>query len=194
MTVLGPLIIRTVIWELTWPSVKIKTLEGNAQRWRMATREAIEAHVSWRVSWCVLLLSVTFHLKLFNNGKIYKQKNSYFITNGRSIRAEKRRIQEQASWRVSSEVISIRLPSVTFHLEIVLRWKKFLQAENLAVFYYQRQSHDCGDHVVWLISICYWRYNVIFDTPRSPPAEKSFSLLLEIFNFAMLFFFLPNFD
>ena len=126
--------------------------------------------------------------------KIYKQKNSYFITNGRSILAEKRRIQEQASWRVSSEVISIRLPSVTFHLEIVLRCKKFLQAENLAVFYYQRQSHDCGDHVVWLISICYWRYNVIFDTPRSPPAEKSFSLLLEIFNFAMLFFFLPNFD
>ena len=88
----------------------------------------------------------------------------------------------------------IRLPSVTIHLKIILRWKRFLQAENLAVFYYQRQSHDCGDHVVWLISICYWRYNVIFDTPRSPPAEKSFSLLLEIFNFAMLFFFLPNFD
>ena len=127
--------------------------------------------------------------------KIYKQKNSYFmrVTNGRSIRAEKRRIQEQASWRVSSEVISIRLPSVTFHLEIVLRWKKFLQAENLAVFYYQRQSHDCGDHVVWLIfMLLAIQHDFRYTHPL--PAEKSFSLLLEIFNFAMLFFFLPNFD
>ena len=195
MTVLGALLIVTVIWELTWANVKIKTRKWNAQRCRMAKRTEIQTHVSCRVSWCCSsALSHFPSQNYFITEKIYKQKNSYFITNGRSIRAEKRRIQEQASWRVSSEVISIRLPSVTFHLEIVLRWKKFLQAENLAVFYYQRQSHDCEDHVVWLISICYWRYNVIFDTPRSPPAEKSFSLLLEIFNFAMLFFFLPNFD
>ena len=126
--------------------------------------------------------------------KIYKQKNSYFITNRRSILAEKRRIQEQASWRVSSEVISIRLPSVTFHVEIVLRWKKFLQAENLAVFYYTKDNRATAGTMWFVQFLCYWRYSVIFDTPCSPPVEKSFSLLLEIFNFAMLFFFLPNFD
>ena len=85
----------------------------------------------------------------------------------------------------------IRLPSVTFHLKIILRWKRFLKAENLAVLYYQRQSHDCGEHVVWLISML---MAIQRDFRYTPPAEKSFSLLLEIFNFAMLFFFLPNFD
>ena len=46
--------------------------------------------------------------------KIYKQKNSYFITNGRSIRAD---LRTGTGQRVSSEVI--RLPSVTFHLKII---------------------------------------------------------------------------
>ena len=33
-----------------------------------------------------------------------------------------------------------------------------------------------------------------FRYAHTPPAEKSFLLRLEIFNFAMLFFFLPNFN
>ena len=89
----------------------------------------------------------------------------------------------------------IRLPSVTLHLKIILRLKRFLQAENLAVFYYQRQSRDCGDHAVWLISVLLAIQRDFGYIPPSPStAEKSLSLLLEIFNFAMLFFFLPNFD
>ena len=93
MTVLGALTPRTVIWELTRPSVKIKTREGNAQRWRIGERAAIQAHVSLAgFLMCSTALSHFPSQNYLITEKIYKQKNSYSITNGRSIRAEKRRI------------------------------------------------------------------------------------------------------
>ena len=131
-------IMMGVIWELTWTNVvKIKTRKWNAQRWWMAKREDTQAHVSWRVSWCCsTALSHFPSQNYFKTEKICKQKISYFITNGPSIRAEVGEFHEV-----------IRLSSVTFHLKIILR---FLQAEIYSRIYYQRQSRDCGDHVVWL--------------------------------------------
>ena len=70
--------------------------------------------------------------------------------------------------------------------------EKILQAENF-VFHYQRKSRDCGDHVVWLVSMLL-AIQHDFQYAHLPPAEKSFLLRLEIFNFPVLFFFLPNFD
>ena len=87
MLVLSALV--TVILKLTWTNVKIKTRKWNAQRWRMAKRVAIQTRVSWRFLDVVLLLSVSFHLKIIlKRKKIYKQKISYFITNERSCRKE----------------------------------------------------------------------------------------------------------
>ena len=166
MTVLGALLTVVVIWELTWANVKIKTRKWNAQRWRMAKRTEIQTHVSCRVSWCCsTALSHFPSQNYFITEKIYKQKISYLITNG-CVPKWDRKVGE------FHEVI--RLPSVTFHLKIILRWKRFLQAEIYSRIYYQRQSRDCGDHVVWLISICYWRCNVIFDTPSPHPRKNSF--------------------
>ena len=175
-------IMMGVIWELTWTNVvKIKTRRWNAQRWRITKRENTQAHVSWQVSWCCsTALSHFPSPNYFQTEKICEQKISYLITNGPSIRAEMR----QESWRVSW---SDSMPSVTFHLKIILRWKRFLQAEIYSRIYYQRQSRDCGDQVVWLISVLLAIQRDFGYIPPSPStAEKSFSLLLEIFNFATL--------
>ena len=145
MTVLGALLTVVVIWELTWANVKIKTRKWNAQRWRMATRTVIQTHVSCRVSWCCsTALSHFPSQNYFITEKIYKQKISYLITNGCVPKWDR---------KVGDFHEVIRLPSVTFHLKIILRWKRFLQAEIYSRIYYQRQSRDCGDHVVCPISL-----------------------------------------
>ena len=88
--------LEAVIWKL---NVEIRTRKWNAQRWRMTKREAIQAHVSWRVSWCCsTALSHLPSQNSFKREKIYKQKISYFVT--KDDRAEIR-VQAQLSWRVS---------------------------------------------------------------------------------------------
>ena len=169
-----------VIWELTWTNVvKIKTRKWNAQRWRMAKRAAIQAHVSWRVSWCCSIALSHFPSQNYfkTEKKITSRKHHILLLT--DDRAEKRRIQEQARWRVSwsdSTTVSHFPRRNHFKVEKISTSRKFI-----AVFYYQRQSRDWGNHVVWLFKFLYvtgdttWfsihpaptRGKIVFTPPRN---------------------------
>ena len=160
-------IMMGVIWELTWTNVvKIKTRKWNAQRWRMAKREETQAHVSWRVSWCCSTALSHFPSQNYFKTEKNLQAGKFHIlllTDHRFVPKWDRQVGE------FHEVI--RLPSVTFHLKIILRWKRFLQAEIFSRIYYQRQSRDCEDHVVWPISMLL-AIQRDFRYTQPPPAEK----------------------
>ena len=104
-------------------------------------------------------------------------------TNVQHLRMAKRaRIPAQVSWRVSwcrstalshfpsqNYIKKEKIISIKFHILLLKTIAPLRGSCGLAEF------------------LCYWRYNMISDT--HPHSVKSFSLSLEILNFAVLFFF-----